>query len=92
MLITGFEDYPLVDGSHLLDDPVFWALHALQLGVIGLTDIEEAFGVDIGDAAEIENHVFDHDRWPVFTVPCAAQATSTSSTGTWTATWAWITS
>ncbi len=69
MLITGFEDYPLVDGSHLLDDPVFWALHALQLGVIGLTDIEEAFGVDIGDAAEIENRVFDHDHWPVFTVP-----------------------
>ncbi|MEU6777623.1 hypothetical protein ABZ912_00365 [Nonomuraea angiospora] len=69
MLVTGFEDCPLVDGSYLLDDPVFWALHVLQIGVIGLTDIEEAFGVDLVYAEELENQIFDDDHWPVFTVP-----------------------
>ncbi|MBN6057910.1 hypothetical protein JYK22_38675, partial [Nonomuraea sp. RK-328] len=69
MLITGFEGYPLNEDSHLLRDPVFWALHSAQIGAAGLHDIGEAFEVDTADAEELHDRVFDHDRWPVFTVP-----------------------
>ncbi|GAA3181963.1 hypothetical protein [Nonomuraea roseoviolacea] len=69
MLITGFESHPLTESSHLLSDPVFWALHSCQIGADGLDDLEEAFGVDIVYAEELHGRVFDHDHWPVFTVP-----------------------
>ncbi|MET7333335.1 hypothetical protein [Nonomuraea sp. NPDC005650] len=69
MLITGFEGYPLTEDSYLLSDPVFWAIHSALTGAAGLNDIEEAFGVDIVDAEELHDRMFDHDHWPVFTVP-----------------------
>lgn len=69
MLITGFESYPLTDGSYLLDDPAFWALHLAQIGADGLDDLEEAFGADIVEAEELYDRMFDHDHWPAFTVP-----------------------
>jgi hypothetical protein len=69
MLITGFESDPLTDGSYLLGDPAFWALHLGIPGAGGFGDLEEAFGVDIVEAEELDDRMLDHDHWPVFTVP-----------------------
>lgn len=69
MSITGYEDDPLADGSELLDDPAFWAVHAGTVGAGGLEDVEGCFGVDVDDAEDMCERLFDHDRWPVFAVP-----------------------
>ncbi|TDE35695.1 hypothetical protein [Actinomadura sp. 6K520] len=69
MLITGYENHPLVDGSTLLTDPAFWAVHALMVGATGLDDPRRDFGVDTEDAEELDERLFDPDHWPVFTVP-----------------------
>jgi hypothetical protein len=69
VLITGYENDPLVNGSALLIDPVLWALHAMMVGATGLDDPQRDFGVDTEDAEELCEQLFDPDHWPVFTVP-----------------------
>ncbi|MFC6884748.1 MULTISPECIES: hypothetical protein [Actinomadura] len=75
MLITGYEDDPLSDGSDLLNDPSFWAVHALTVGATGLDDLQGGFGVDIEDAEVLSEQLFDPDRWPVFSVRLRSRAT-----------------
>ena len=69
MLITGFADHPLTPTADLLLDPAFWALHTCQVGAAGLNDLEAAYGIDIDDAEALADTLFDHDAWPVLTVP-----------------------
>jgi hypothetical protein len=62
VLITGYEDHPLVDGTDLLAEPAFWETY---LGV----GLGEDGGADIDDVEELLDELMDHDHWPVFTVP-----------------------
>jgi hypothetical protein len=75
VLITGYEDYPLVDGSAFLTESAFWAVHSMAVGVGGLNDVEGGFGVDVDDAEALCEQLLDHDRWPVFHVPLKSGAT-----------------
>lgn len=74
MRITGYEDDPLVNGSAFLTEPAFWAVHTMMVGAGGLNDLESSFGVDVDDAEALCEQLFDHDRWPVFTVPLQSGA------------------
>lgn len=69
VLITGYEDHPLVDGAAFLNDPVFWAVHALMVGAAGLDDLRRDFGVEVEDAEELCEQLLEPGGWPVFTVP-----------------------
>lgn len=74
MLITGYENDPLVDASALLTDPALWAVHAQMVGVLGPVDLQRDYGVDTEDAEELCEQLFDPDHWPVFTVPLRSGA------------------
>ncbi|MEU8124325.1 hypothetical protein AB0C21_36920 [Spirillospora sp. NPDC049024] len=74
VLITGYEHYPLVDGSAFLTEPAFWAVHTMMVGAGGLNDLERSFGLDVDDAEALCEQLFGHDRWPVFAVPLQSGA------------------
>ncbi|MER5852231.1 hypothetical protein ABT126_35850 [Streptomyces sp. NPDC002012] len=72
MLISGYEDDPLVAGEDLLSRPGFWAAYLMWMGE---TDDEDGepdtgwFGADEADLDEAYEKLVDQERWPVFRIP-----------------------
>lgn len=69
-MIDGYEDFPLVDGTPLLADPLFWPTYFSDtMAASEPARVAEAFEVD---EAACENfylsQLVNHDTWPVFRI------------------------
>jgi hypothetical protein len=65
--IAGYEDFPLIDGSPFMEDPLFWPTYLSAL----VTPTEEAlvsdaFGVSEQDCEAFYDRITDSEAWPVF--------------------------
>lgn len=65
--IAGYEDFPLIDGSPFMEDPLFWPtyLTALAAPTEGSL-VSDAFGVSEQDCEAFYDRITDSEAWPVF--------------------------
>jgi hypothetical protein len=66
--VPGYSNDPLVDGSHLLADPMFWPAHLLQYTAGHPDDLCVAFGVDEAELWLFYRRLTDERQWPVFAI------------------------
>ncbi|MEU7919218.1 hypothetical protein [Micromonospora zamorensis] len=67
MKIPGYEDFPLIDGSASLADPIFWPTYLCDtLASSDPSVVTTAFEVDESACLSYFSFLTDADRWPVF--------------------------
>lgn len=66
-MIAGYEEFPLIDGAPLLNNPLFWPTYlAATMAPHRDTLVAAAFEVDVEDCFEYFDHLTDPDAWPAF--------------------------
>jgi hypothetical protein len=68
LIVPGYQNNPLVDGSDVLVDPLFWPAHLLQCTAGDPDDLCAAFGVHEAELWLFYRKLTDERRWPVFAV------------------------
>ncbi|MEV1319506.1 hypothetical protein AB0J14_25900 [Micromonospora arborensis] len=69
MKIPGYEDFPLIDGTPFLAEPIFWPTYLCDtLASSDPSVVTEAFEVDESACLSYFSLLTDADRWPVFPI------------------------
>jgi Immunity protein 35 len=68
MALTGYEGCPLYNGTELLAQPGFWAVHLSLWGDVKEAELAAEFGVAVDDVAVMGRRLSDVERWPVFRI------------------------
>ncbi|QLQ36765.1 hypothetical protein [Micromonospora robiginosa] len=69
MMIAGYEDIPLVDGTPLLNDALFWPTFlAGTMAPHRDSLVASAFGVALDDCFDYFSRLTDADAWPSFRI------------------------
>jgi hypothetical protein len=66
--VPGYPNDPLVDGSHLLSDPIFWPAHLLQCTAGHPDELCAAFGVDEAELWDFYRRSTNERQWPAFAI------------------------
>jgi hypothetical protein len=66
--IPGYENDPLIDGVHLLDERSFWPVHLLQCTRGEPGELCSTFGVEEADLWQFYDRTSDEQQWPVFSI------------------------